>query len=56
VHLRTEENRCGQPHCTYCRNAPRRPTARDYAGLIGFGSISVALLVLVVLAAFWPRS
>jgi len=57
MHLRVEQNRCGQPHCPICRNAAaaRRPKTRDIAGLIGFGSISIALLVLLVLAAAFPR-
>lgn len=55
MHLRVEENRCGQPHCRVCRNAPRKATARDYAGLIGFGTVGAVLLVLVVLATVLPR-
>jgi hypothetical protein len=55
MHLRVEKTRCGQPHCTYCRNAPRRRRPRDIAGLVGFGSLGAALLLATILVTVWSR-
>jgi hypothetical protein len=56
MHLRVEQNRCGQPHCRTCRNQPpRRLARREVAGLIAFFAGGAILLVMLVVALAFPR-
>lgn len=56
MHLRVEQNRCGQPHCRTCRNqSPRRLARREVVGLFAFFAVGAILLVMLVLALAFPR-
>jgi hypothetical protein len=56
MHLRVEQNRCGQPHCRTCRNQPpRRLARREVVGLSAFFAGGAILFVALVLALAWQR-
>lgn len=56
MHVRSESMKCSNPACSYCGTPPRRRlSALDVAGLVAVVGTGLLLLVMLVLAAVFPR-